>query len=442
MMNEQVGRMSQRDAVGARQPAAARAEVRAGWLVRARWGAVAAQGIVIAAALLSRLATPIPLALALTAMTVASNAWLAWRLRTRGADSAAWYAGALLLDTTQLTVWLYLTGGPSNPFSVFYLVLITVAAVTVGSRWTWLLALAAVSCYATLFLLHTPLPADMHDHAGQMFSEHLRAMWVALTVAAGLTTYFVTRLSTTIEQRDREIDAVREHSARHERLAALTTLAAGAAHELGTPLATAMVAAGELERALGKLASPEIAAIADDARLIRAELDRSRRILDDMAAQAGDTIGERPVATTAEAIAGDAVSALRADEAARVDVVREGPIPALVAPRRALGGALVNLLRNALQAANPPSRVVLRIAADTAVRLSVLDQGCGMSPEVLARAGEPFFSTRATGQGRGLGLFLARSIVERLGGRMVIESVEGQGTTVHLELPATSTEAS
>lgn len=417
-----------------------RHDIRARWLVRVRWGEAIAQVLIVAVSawLSGGRLHAIPL-LAPATLTVASNAWLAWRLRTGRPVPPSLCGAALLLDTSQITAALYLAGGPSNPFSVFYLVLITMAAVTLGSRWTWGIAVFGVSCYAALFVLYVPLPADMHDHDGSHFAQHLRSMWLALTLAAGLTTYFVTRLSAVVEQRDQEMRDVRERGARHERVAALTALAAGAAHELGTPLATAMVAAGELERSLSRGAAPWPSGVEDDVRLIREELDHCRSILDGMAAQAGDIVGERLEALDADQVVADALGLLRDEERARVEVLCPGQAPTVTAPRRALSGAVANLLRNAVQAGSEHARVVVKVTADGAVgRLSVEDSGCGMPPDVLARAGDPFFSTRPEGGGRGLGLFLARSLAERLGGRLVLESTVGLGTTARLELPVAS----
>jgi two-component system, sensor histidine kinase RegB len=418
-------------------PEHVRHEIRARWLVRVRWGEATAQVLIVAVSeWLSGGGLPVVPLLALAALTVASNAWLAWRLHSDRPVPRALCGTALLVDTAQITAVLYLVGGPSNPFSVFYLVLITVAAVTLGSRWTWCLAVFAVSCYAGLFVLHVPLPSELHDHTGQNFARHLRSMWVALTVAAGLTTYFVTRLSAVVEQRDRELQEARERATRHERVAALTALAAGAAHELGTPLATAMVAAGELERSLSQGAASWPAGVADDVRLIREELERCRGILDGMAGRAGAIVGERLERLDGAQVVADALDLLRDEESQRVEVVCQGQAPTILGPRRALCGAVANLLRNAVQAGAENARVVVQISGDPAIgRLSVRDTGCGMSPDTLARAGDPFFSTRPPGEGRGLGLFLARSLAERLGGRLVLESSVGLGTTARLELP-------
>jgi two-component system sensor histidine kinase RegB len=110
----------------------------------------------------------------------------------------------------------------------------------------------------------------------------------------------------------------------------------------------------------------------------------------------------------------------------------------LVGPPRALADALRGLLKNALQASAPGAPVILRLEAAPGgqVRATVVDRGGGMPPEVLARVGEPFFTTKVPGEGMGLGLFLTRALAEQLGGTLHITSVPGKGSEARLELPA------
>lgn len=469
----------------------ARSHVSLRWLIRVRWGAAAGQ---LATLLIAHwalgLALPLAPLFAIVAVAAATNLAATRMLQRPPADgaertvSSGWLAGTLLaIDTLLLTISLALTGGPQNPFSVFYLVYITLAAVVLGARWTWFLTVLAACSYGSLFLyLMTRPPEVPGDHSTHIAvgMSHLQGMWWAFLLAASLTAYFVVKLSSAIERRDRELALMREQALRHERLASLTTLAAGAAHELSTPLATIAVVTGEIERALeqARAASPSptdtpaagrsprasspaesaaqgsgaalpdesilpagAAALPDalltDARLIRAELQRCRAILDRMAAQAGETVGEMPSPVSVSALVADALRALPPDEAARVKVDAPETVATLTVPGRGVVTALVSLLRNAMDASEQSKAVTLAAAADNGiVRLTVRDWGSGMAPDVLARAGEPFFSTKPAGAGMGLGLFLTRELAERLGGALRLESAPGSGTAATLELPA------
>jgi two-component system, sensor histidine kinase RegB len=409
------------------------------WLVRLRWGAVVGQVLAIA---LGRtvLGLDLPLAalgglVAVTALTnVALVAWLA-----RSPDVALRVPGAVLsLDTLVLTGRLYYSGGPSNPFSVLYLVHVTLAAVVLGMRWAGFMVVLTAVSYAVLFVAHRPLAGMEHAHhqGHPSFSAHLQAMWVAFTVAAALIAFFVARLASALRSRERELAEAQRVAARAEKLVSLTTLAAGAAHELGTPLATIAVASKELARSIRQ--TPDEAV--EDARLIREEVDRCRAILKRMSADAGEAMGEAPEHVTGRELLDRCAKRLGSveDVAARLKVNAADDV-ALECLADGLVQVLVSLVHNAFhasRAASAPVMLSVRDAGDV-VRFVVEDHGTGIPREIVHRLGEPFFTTKPPGEGMGLGLFLAHAFVARCRGRIDLDSAEGRGTVVTLELPRT-----
>ncbi len=405
------------------------------WLVRLRWGAVIGQAVtILTSELVLRLGLPIlPLGILVT-VTALSNAALALWLRraTEVSDAAA--VIVLAADTLMLTGLLYFSGGPANPFSILYLVYVTVAALVLGLRWALATVVLSAASYAVLFFRHQRIVALEHaHHGGSAFSIHLQGMWVAFTIAATLIAYFVSRVASALREREAELARVQQVAARAEKLASLTTLAAGAAHELGTPLGTIAVASKEIERAIRS--SPDEAL--EDARLIRSEVERCHAIVQRMGARAGETVGELPERTTSSAIVARCVERSGAKSAR----VKAGAVEdvSFVCPVEGLVQVLLNLVQNGVDASTED----VLLAADAtpaAVRFHVVDRGSGMSVANLARIGEPFFTTKAPGSGMGLGVFLAYAFADRCGGKLAYSSEEGQGTRVALELPRSHTE--
>ncbi len=417
---------------GTATPRDARA-ITVSWLVRLRWWALAGQLATIATTVV---ALDIPLQLAplaaITCATALSNLWLTTR---RGTVPAGRAPAVLIFDTLSLTGLLYFTGGPSNPFSALYLVHVTLAAVVAGMRWTAALVALSATSYAVLFFAHVPVPALAHVHhqPGGRPSPHLFGMWVALTVTAALIAYFVTHLAEELRAREARLAEAERFASRNERLASLTTLAAGAAHELGTPLGTIAVASKELERALSLAGAPETHV--EDARLIRAEAARCREVLHQMSGRSGAITGELPERATAAEVFDDVTARVGSAGRARLTFAATPSDDAAVfVPRNGLAQALATLVRNALDAR--ARAVTLSVEHDQSVlRLVVTDDGEGMAAPVLERLGEHFFTTKAPGAGMGLGVFLARSFAEAWGGHLSFSSVPAEGTRAVLELP-------
>ncbi len=408
------------------------------WLVRLRWLAISGQlAITALSALVLRVSLPLPLIVGLILVTASSNAALVLWLRTREPSSFA-LLGVLVLDVLTLTGLLLGAGGASNPFSVFYLVHVALAALLLAPRPAWLVTALTSLSFGSLFVLpsHTIDPHAMHMHHGAS-AMHLQGMWLAYTLAAGFVVHFVSRVASALQAREHELFALQQSAIRHEKLASLSTLAAGAAHELGTPLATIALVAKELERALeaGTDAHP---ALVPDARLIRQEVERCREILQQMAARAGEGTGEMLAHVNVQGVERGLSDALGA-AATRVAFERVGPLDELVAPERLLVQVLANLVRNALEAQTESGRaeavrVVSHVEAERAA-FEVLDLGPGIPAHARDRVGEPFFTTKPAGLGLGLGVFLARSFAERMGGALTLSARPGGGTVARLSVP-------
>lgn len=392
-----------------------------------RWGALAIQAVAVLVAT-KGLGVELPAVpmWSLIAVGALSNLWLASRK-----GRAGHLGGFLVLDVVLLTGLLYLSGGPTNPFSIIYVVYIAMSAVMLAPKWTWTIAGLSIVSFAALFVVHVPSEHLGHAGHGGGFQTHLYGMFIALVLAVALITYFVSQLSVELRRRERALAEAEERSHRWGKLASIATLAAGAAHELGTPLGTIAVAAKEMQRRARKVPGGE--GLVEDAELIREELERCRLVLDRMAAAGGEHVGETPSSLSVEALFVEVRARLSAEQAARWATTTE--VATIEAPREALAQMIENIARNGFDACES-GRVALEVRGlDRAVELRFVDEGRGMDELAVKRATEPFFTTKNTGDRMGLGLFLARTLVDSLGGQLTIESMAGQGTTIHVVLP-------
>ncbi len=390
-----------------------------GWLVRFRWATLVAQiGAVVFA--VQALALPVNgLAVGLVvALSGLSNLALARSARPDALPAA------LLLDLALLTALLAASGGASNPFSALYLIHVAMAVVLLGPRWTWWIALTAALGFAALF----PFTDPHAMHSGNLLA-HLGGMWLAFSVVATGIAWFVARLARDVRERDEQLAVLQRQQERQQRVLGLATLAAGAAHELGSPLAAIAVSAREI----ALFAGDPNGEIAEEAAAIRAQVERCKAIVARLAGRAGASPGEGVGPLRLDALEGAMRARLRPAELGRLSLELPADV-CVLAPLEPLAEALGSLVQNALLAGPGRVRVQARRAEDQ-VEIAVQDEGEGMSAAVLERLGEPFFSTRGTGEGMGLGVFLARELARSLGGSLRIRSTPGQGTEATLSLP-------
>jgi two-component system sensor histidine kinase RegB len=401
------------------------------WLIRLRWTTAILQiGVAAIAWALPQFDLPLrrvaPLLLA-TALMNTSIAGL-WVQRKPVPHLAA--ALDAVLQIVLLTGLLELSGGPFNPFVVIYGVQVALVWLTLGMFWGLTAAGTAAIAFGVLVSWHLTELVPGH-HRLNDFPTHLFTMWTAIAVTGELAAYFVVQASNAIARREHELDELRARAARTDRLVALTTLGAGAAHELSTPLATIALASRELERAA--LARQSATDLVEDAQLIRREVDRCQAILDQMSGRAVGASVDAPETLDIPQLLEDIRAQLAPDDARRLQVKAPPSLTAVSLPRAGLRQALLSLLKNAFDAGSGTPVVVEVLQDEARLRLRVRDSGRGMPPDVLERAGEPFFTTKDPGRGMGMGLFLTRVFAERFGGTLSLRS--DRGTIATLELP-------
>jgi len=399
-------------------------------LIAMRWIAIAIQlAFVFVASAFFDAPISLPPVLAICAVqAVLSLPALWWRVTTKAPEPLAAFA-QILIDILALTGIAYFAGGASSPLISLYLPLIAVAATILPPRHASVLAAISIACYSLVSLVHAP--AHIHDPA-QAFRSHLIGMWVIFVCSALTISWFVVRLNATIRSRDAALAAARETALRNERVVALGNLAAGAAHELGTPLATMAVVVGEL--AADSSLSPQLKS---DVEVALAQVRECKRIITRLAARAGSSRAEAVHPVSADVWIEQLVERWRRQRPQVIpDVKLEGAIPGpRIAADVTLEQALLNLFNNAADAS--PGQVGIRAGWDSQhVQVDVLDRGKGIPPEISGRLGRDLVSTRD--EGAGMGVVLALSAVEQSGGTLSITNRADGGTLAKVLLPLTS----
>ncbi|MGH6926558.1 MAG: ActS/PrrB/RegB family redox-sensitive histidine kinase [Propylenella sp.] len=412
-------------------------------LIRLRWLAIAGQ---TAAILVVGLWFGFPLPFGACFALIALSAWLNLGLRVAFPASYRldpnWATLLLAYDLLQLAGLLYLTGGLENPFAILLLGPVMVSATTLQSDKTFLLGAMTLAAATVLVFIHRPLPW----FPGREFDvplHYVGGVWVALACALVFMGFYAFRVAEEARQLADALSATELVLQREQHLSALDGLAAAAAHELGTPLATIALVANELASEL-----PAEDPRAEDIRLLRAQSERCRDILSKIAslsASPEEHLGSMPLSHVLE----DVVAPHR-NFGVAIAVKFEGEGPEPVAARNpGLTYGLGNLVDNAVDFAHAEVRIAAEWTPAT-VTITIADDGPGYPPDVLDRLGEPYVTTRRGGPsaavepgGLGLGIFIAKTLLERSGARLKLENRKPpeRGALVTVEWPRAQFEA-
>lgn len=391
-----------------------------------------------AALLFFQLQLPLTPVIAILAFIVVLNLFTAYRLKTGQRYGNNEIFILMLLDVAGLTGIFYFTGGAFNPFVWFYLLPLMIAA-TILPRWhTWTMAVITVLCYSALFLVDSP-DAGSHAHHGHGagndgFAMHVFGMWTGFVMSAGFVAVIIVGMARSLRERDRKLAEAREERLKNERLVALGTLAAGTAHELGTPLGTMAILAAELEKEHGD--DPDLGR---RLRILGTQIGRCKEALSVLSASAGAERAESGHRMPVRAYIDDVIDTLHMQRPDAMLGVRisDGPADAQILAERTLTQALVNIINNAIDAS--PENVTLHAGWSTdELAITVADRGPGLSEELRNMLGKTPVTTKDGGLG--VGVYLANATIERIGGKLYIDNREGGGTELQITLPLFSNE--
>ena len=391
-------------------------------LVKLRWLALLGQAIAL---LVTRFGLRFSLPLGACFLVIAASALLntGLRLRFGRTERLEDMPAALLLayDILQLTALLFLTGGIQNPFAVLYLAPIMISAVSLSGRITALLTLLMIAAVTALTFEHYPLP---WFPGGQLQLPFIydAGIWIAIVLGAGFVAIYASRVAIEARKLADALAATELVIAREQHLTQLDGLAAAAAHELGTPLATITLVVKELQRQLSSGHPLE-----EDLGLLAQEADRCRAILGKLASLGADSeviLDEMSLGVLIEE-----VIIPQRDFGVRISVTEDGLGQEPVCRRNpGILYGLGNLIENAIDFADSEVQVVAKWSPVQVV-IVISDDGPGFSPGVADRLGEPYVTTKsdrraktAEGSGLGLGLFIAKTLLERSGATVKTEN--------------------
>jgi len=398
-------------------------------LIQLRWVAVCGQLLTILGVAYG-LNVPLPLTPMLAIVAAAALVNLASmplvdRVRVRRLELLL----ALLFDVGLLAMQLYFSGGVTNPFVSLFLLQVVLGAILLGRRGTWVIVAATTVSYAILATQFQPLRYPRYLLANRV-GLYLLGSGLCFALVGVLLVLFVTRIIRNLRVRDEGLADMRQQAAEEDHLVRMGLFASGAAHELGTPLATLAVILGDWRR---------MSRLADDPELIgeiaemQMEVQRCKAIVNDVLQSVGELSGAAPDIVETRAFLREVVASWRVLHGTTPLVYRDELTNDLaIAADPAIRQAIWNVLDNAAEVSPDGVGLMARVAQG-ALLLSVRDRGPGFSPAGLADFGKPQQSEK--GSGHGVGLFLVASVVRKIGGTVAARNRSGGGAEVTINLP-------
>ena len=403
-------------------------------LVQLRWMAVMGQLLTIWFVVeVLGIALPLPPLLAAPALLALINGATHILDQEREGYSHRELLLVLLLDVGALIWQLWFSGGTTNPFAFLFLLQIVIGAILLPPRWSWVVAAICVAAYTGLTFRNRPL-ALVPPYSDDPMQLYLLGSMLCFLLIAELLVFFVIRIDRNRRESDAALAALRQQAAEEHHIVRMGLLASGAAHELGTPLATISVLLGDWRRHPTLAQHPDLAAELED---MTTELGRCKTIVSGILQSAGEARGERPERTTLRRFVEEIAQEWSARSGGTVHLDdRIGDRDAEIVSDPALRQVIGNVIDNALEVSPHFVTISASREQDQAV-IVVRDRGPGFAPDMLEAFGKPYSSTKGRAGG-GLGLFLVVNVLRKLGGTVEVANPPEGGAQVRMALPLAS----
>src|SRR3954453_17679804 len=392
--------------------------VRLDTILRLRW--LAALGQLAAIFIVAQgleFDVPVMPCVAIVGLSAVTNLALQIRFNPMQRLEPIYAASLLALNIVELAALLFLTGGLQNPFSFLFLAPVLISATALPIRLTIALGFLAVACASALVFFHLQLPWDSDDPL-VLPPIYLFGVWLSIVLAIGVTSLYAFQVTEEARKLSDALAATELVLTREQHLTQVDGLAAAAAHELGTPLSTIFLISRELEKTVSN-----DSALAADLKTLREQAQRCRDILGKITqlSSSGAPFDRMRLSTLIE----ETVAPHRDfGIAIKVRIAVAGATEPVGTRNPAILYGVGNILENAVDFARSTVEVNAWWNAD-AVEIVISDDGPGIAPDVLKRIGEPYLSRRRSAdeapgerQGLGLGVFIARTLLERTGAKV------------------------
>lgn len=384
--------------------------------------------------------------------------WL--RLRTPEPVTEHEIFSQICMDVLALAYLLYLTGGASNPIIWVFLLPLIVTAIMLPQSYAWNMVIITSCVYTVLIAYNIPLPAlaphadhyNMTNLTPEMslrmqlledrryFNLHVFGMWFGFVFSSGLVAFFVVALAKTLKDRERSLAEARESALRDDRVVSLGTLAASAAHDMGTPLGTIAILAHELAEEFPDHRFPELN---QKLMILQQQVDRCKKALSVMSASAGEMRAESGKVMLVSDYIDEVLNQWRTHKAAtKLKLFISGTVDlhAQIIAERTLTHSLINILNNAAEATSDDAGIEFHADWDVStLSLKIRDFGPGLPSELVDFAGQK--PVKSNKQGMGVGLFLTYTTIKRLKGTIRFSNLESGGACVEISLPLLTKES-